>query len=284
MGFLDKLKNAGKSVLESSGVTITKKGQTIIGGGITNPVIKVDETTISLEREKKARIAKILAPTCEKGDCLWNEGRFYFTCPTDCECERKKVTKKEWVGKVADERFWKYMKRLEKLEDGDFEGKEEIYEDFMAEFLPQYGTGMWGLAEAIIDFGFEREINPFIDIMFELNKMPEIDDIISKLNYLHRECSDETLTYKAFKSESLYDRNTEDFEYTVNIFNIVLNQERLGGFLIDTSVASAEQLFDENGKVKPAGCGGPQAGFYGDTIYNTVETWSGENGENEVND
>ena len=278
MGFLDKLKQVSKSVLEASGVTITKDGQTIVGGTSTSSP-KVNGQTASPKQEKAESIVKELEPTCEKGDCLWSNGCFYFTCSNDCDCERKKFTKKDWGGTVADPRFWKYMKRLEKLEE--YDSKEEIYEDFMAEFLPQYGKGMWGLAEVIIDYGFERESNPLIDIMFALCEMPEIDDIISKLEYLRRECSDKTLTYKAFTNRTLYERSLEDFEYTVNIFNNVLNEEKLSEFLIDTSVASAEQLFDGEGNVKPAGYGGPQAGFYGDTIYNIVETWSGENEENE---
>lgn len=278
MGLLDKLKTAGKSVLEASGVTITKNGETIIGGNTTTPSPTTPEPQISPEQEKEERIAKDLEPTCEKGDCLWNNGCFYFTCPSDCECERKKFTKKDWGGEIADERFWKYMKRLEKLEM--YDSKEEIYEDFMAEFLPQYGKGMWGIAEKTIDYGFEKS-NPYIDILFLLADMPEIDSVIDKLIVLHQECSDETLGHKVFKNRSLYERSLDDFEYTVKIFNIVLNEEKLSDFLIDTSVASAEQLFDSEGNVKPAGIGGPQAGFYGDTIYNTVEIWSGENGENE---
>lgn len=283
MGFLDKLKSAGKSMLESTGVTITKNGQAVVGGGNTRPSeAATNEAKISPEQEKAERISKVLLPTCEKGDCLWNVSNFYFTCPVDCECERKKYTKKDWGGEIASPKFWPYMKRLEKLEEYDYDGKIEIYEDFMKEFLPQYGEGMWGIADLVISFGFERKLNPLIDIMFALSKMPEKDSIIDKLEFLHRECSNETLEHKAFVNESLYDRDMEDFEYTVKVLNVVLNQEKLEEFLIDTSVASVEQLFDADGKIKPAGMGGPQAGFYGDTIYNTVETWSGENDENEV--
>lgn len=278
MGILDKLKNAGKSVLIASSDAIAKYGQAVNNGA--SSTLKSEEAAIVAAQEKAERIAKALEPTCEKGDCLWNNSYFYFTCPAECECERKKFTKKNWGGKIKDERLWKYMKRLEKLEEPA--SKKEIYEDFMAEFLPQYGNGMWGIAKVVFEYGFESERNPLIDILFAITEMPQIENIVSKLQFLRSECMRKTLSHNIFKNQSLYNRSMEDFEYTVKIFNTVLDEEKLSSYFVDTSVASVEQLFDENGNVKPAGLGGPQAGFYGDTIYNTVESWAGENGENDI--
>ena len=46
------------------------------------------------EKIKQEKIAEILKPSCENGDCLWQSGRFYFTCEDSIECERKNFTKK----------------------------------------------------------------------------------------------------------------------------------------------------------------------------------------------
>ena len=289
MGFGDLLKKAK----EKAGELSTAAGN--LSGEINDKLQQSREEAIKREAEQKKQeaqaqekakqeeIAKVLEPTCEKGDCLWYKSRFYFTCPADCECERKKFTKKDWGGEVENA-FWPYMKRLEKAGISD---KKEIYEDFMQEFLPQYGKGNWALAENIVSFGFEREDNPLIDIMFAISKMDKKSNIIKKIEYLRNNLrfkevdGRSILEHEVFKKESLYDMSYEDFEYTAKVLHNVIDRDRLYEFFIDISDISIEQLYDENGELKPAGIGGPQAGFYGDTIYNTVEMWAGENGEND---
>lgn len=239
------------------------------------------------ERLKQEKMAKILLPTCEKGDCLWNKSRFYFTCPEDCECERKKFTKKDWGGEIAAPEFWPYMKRLEAADKnesfslGDLH--KEIYADFTKEFLPQY-EGAWKLAEVFLASGFEKEQNQLFDIMFAIAKMDKKKDIGKKIECLRNMYGfnrKRILSHEVFRKESLYDMSYEDFEYAVRIFGTVLDTEKLEEYFVDISNISIEQLYDADGNPKPAGIGGPQAGFYGDTIYNTVEMWSGENGEND---
>ena len=254
MGFLDKLKGASKNILEQTGEVIAKGVENYIENSKKSepkpePEPVVEEPAISPEQEKAERIAKILEPTCENGDCLWCNERFYFNCPLDFECERKKYTKQNWGAELADERLWKYMKRVEKL--GEYDSRKEIYEDFMVEFLPEYGPSMWGIADETFYLGFDKN-NPYVDIVLALQKMPKIKDIISKLQILHRECSNRTVAHEVFKNKSLYEREIEDFEYTVKIFEIVLTQRKLEKFLIDTSVASIDQLIDEDGNVKQA--------------------------------
>ena len=115
-----------------------------------------------------------------------------------------------------------------------------------------------------------------------LGEAPHMDNMVSKLRLLHKIVRREDLGDPIFRNLSLYDRSEEDFEYTVNIIAVVLDEERLQGYYRDTSNISVEQLYDADGKVKSAGKGGPEKGFYGDTIWNTVEGWAGEDGENEA--
>ena len=238
-----------------------------------------------LERKRK-KMEEILKPTCEKGDCLWNDGKFYFTCPKECECERKKYTKKDWGSECAVPEFWPYMKRLEKLEKEQFmdnQEEKELYKDFMHEFFPQYPVENWALARLFIRGGLGKE-NQMLAIFPTIHNAPKQKDIIEKLEWLYSHCMLKEYIYNDpfCQNISLYERSLEDFEYTVNLFATVLNCEELEKYFIDISNISVEQLYDADGNIKQAGCGGPAQGFYGDTLYNTVESWSGENGENDI--
>ena len=68
-------------------------------------------------------------------------------------------------------------------------------------------------------------------------------------------------------------RSDEDFEYTVRLFETVFDFEKVDEFF-NIDLVDINSLYDTDGNIKPAGRGGPEAGFYGDTIWNTVENWS----------
>lgn len=240
-----------------------------------------------LERKQKEMEA-ILKPTCDKGDCLWHHSRFYFTCSKECECERKKYTKTDWDNENVIPEFWPYMKRLEKLQKKgafDVDVEAEICKDFMKEFLPQYGVGMWGIAREFIKDGLSSR-NKMLSVFFVIKDAPKQNDIIEKLQHLNNDYSfqmrDCILEHGFCKKLSLYNRSTEDFIYTVNLFATVLDKEKLSRCFKDISGISEEQFYDSDGNIKPAGCGGPQEGFYGDTLHNTVNSWLGENDENDM--
>lgn len=270
MGFFDKLKNVGNEVLKASGVTITKL-----------PVSHDDEEEFEDDeiQEELQQEEEILTPSCENGDCWWFGGKFYFTCLADCACERKTYTKKDWAHDVPDTRLIPYMKRLEKA---NFDQKEKLYKDFMREFLSQYGSGQWGMAEAVLN---GNTVSPMAGIAFWLGEQPFVEDMVTKLRLLKNVfvLNPGALYNPVFKSLSLYNRSEKDFEYSINIISVVLNNEKLQECYVDISNISLDQLLDESGNVLKAGIGGPKNGFYGKCIYNVVESWSGEDGENEVN-
>jgi len=281
MGFMDKLKGIGKEVLEASGITVTRTPPRV-----DPEVAKAEAAQKEAEaaQKKAEELAAILAPTCEKGDCWWHGKYFYFTCPVDCDCERKTHTKKQWANVIPDSRLIPYMKRLEKATS--YEAKEEIYQDFMREILPQYVAGYTDGGYRIADIILSEADtgHPMFEIALALADAPRIDYILSKLEILRGVflLNGECLANPIFRNLSLYDRSEEDFEYTVNIIAVILDEEKLQGYYRDTSNISIEQLYDADGKVKEAGRGGPEKGFYGDTIWNTVEGWAGEDGENEA--
>ena len=156
----------------------------------------------------------------------------------------------------------------------------------MREFLPAYSKCGWKAAEIATRDGFE-ENNNILSILWAIKNVEGIENLSQKLEYLrdHSFGVDEdkfTLSESFFHHPSLFLRSLEDFEYTTKIFNIANNEEYLGKYYYDTSKINIDQMFDSEGNIKPAGLGGPQEGFYGDTIWNTVESWSGDNGENEI--
>ena len=75
-----------------------------------------------------------------------------------------------------------------------------------------------------------------------------------------------------YKNPSLYKRSDEEFDYTVKTFEIVMDPEKLAQYYDPESI-NINDLFNSKGNIKAAGIGGPQAGFYGDTIWNTIESW-----------
>lgn len=261
------------------------------------------EAEIAAEKAERAEArAKLLAASCEKGDCLWNDHKFYFTCNSSTECQRKKVvSKKDWGEPFYDERFWPYMKRLELIEKAK---KANIYhpdsyrdlaEDFIDEFIPIYSDYpdiKFRIEQSIQFNGGFTFANTFLYLMLDLKGIDLRDhfskhdadfstSILKRLAFREVPGCKMHLNYDFYRNPSLYQRSLEDFEFTVRTFEAVLDEEKLSEFFIDTSFISVDQLYDKNGNIKEAGRGGPEAGEYGDTIYNTIESWGGENGEND---
>ncbi len=90
------------------------------------------------EKERAERIAKALEPSCEKGDCLWNDGKFYYICDECIECNRKSSTK-NMQGEVKYPQLWKYMKRYEANEK-IIKEKTEVFELSKTHFREKYGV------------------------------------------------------------------------------------------------------------------------------------------------
>ena len=79
---------------------------------------------------------------------------------------------------------------------------------------------------------------------------------------------------------SLYFRNIDEFLYTINIFETVLDPNRLRSYFHEIKDISVDQLYDNSGKIKPAGSKSTIDDL--DTIYGTVESWAGDDGSNDA--
>lgn len=226
-----------------------------------------------------------------KGDCCWLGEHFYCTCSADTECPRKKYIKAKQCDTLFSNAHLPYAKVLGsfKLEqniwgdgewcyrnlDVDFEAS-DVIRAFFAEFLPEYGQDLLG-DKIVLAYFYENGLgqkNSALDILFDYKEktggkaLPWFPTIL--------ELEEIDLRQEFFKNPSLYDRNRKDFMYTVRILNIVNNPDKLSAYFEDTSNISIEQLYNPDGTIKDAGIGGAKEGFYGDVIFNIVESWGGE--------
>ena len=76
---------------------------------------------------------------------------------------------------------------------------------------------------------------------------------------------------------SLYDRSIKDFEYTVRLFEILNNEDKLKSYIKDTKVVNFNDLYDNSGNIKPAGDRNTADNF--ETLVGVIESWSNEGGD-----
>lgn len=143
--------------------------------------------------------------------------------------------------------------------------------------------------DAIYNNFAENGINPLTNdfmtlisnIQFPLKPMH--NTLLNRLTELERK-ENIDLTKDYLTDYSLYDRSEKAFDYTVRLFDTVSTPSKLKRFFKNTEGISIEDLYKDDGvTIKPVGGVGPNKKSI-DTLYGTVEMWSGEDGENDVTD
>lgn len=139
---------------------------------------------------------------------------------------------------------------------------------------------MQPLRKSFVKFGIDPKTNPFIEFTDKLcQKVPlkKNDDVLFDIlvdKYTSREVN---LDHDYLVDASLYSRTPEEFEYTLFVFETVLNPSQLSKYFKDTKNISVKQLYD-GGRIKPAG--DESTADDTSTLFGTVESWSGEDREN----
>lgn len=286
MGFFDKLKS---SASDFACAAIKYVDEKLTENERRAEEAKAERERIAAERkaaeeaEKAAKeaarqeeIAEMLKPTCENGDCLWYCDKFYFTCPKDCECERKLYTKKKWGFIESDSPYWPYMKRYEK-EDS------EVASDFLEEFLPQYcENDDWisndDFCDNLLSSGGLSPDNDWHKLFLAIKDGDYCEDMNDKFNYLYRISYEHRgiLNEPIFGMYSLYSRSLDDFKYTVKLFAVLRDSDWRAFYFPDFPDITEAELYDADGNLKEVGFGGPEEGFYGDNLYNMVASWERE--------
>ena len=143
--------------------------------------------------------------------------------------------------------------------------------------------------DAIYNNFAQNGINPLTNdfmtlisnIQFPLKPMH--NTLLNRLTELERK-ENIDLTKDYLTDYSLYDRSEKAFDYTVRLFDTVSTPSKLKRFFKNTEGINIEDLYKDDGvTIKPVGGVGPNKKSI-DTLYGTVEMWSGEDGENDVTD
>ena len=248
----------------------------------------------------KTEMNKLMANTnCDQGcgDCFWVGPSFYCSC-SDTTCPKKEYIRKEQLGKPIAPEHLPYIKLLSTFfHEGELvvERKDidltvlNAFRYFIKTFLPEHQSAFgWEQGIEMTTFflinGLGAE-NYVLDILFSIHQqtegkvVPPMDFLVNAYHdIIHSEDSNDCINIflPYFKNPSLYDRSREDLEYIAKILDIVSDEEKRNAAFPATADVSLEKLFNTDGTIKEAGIGGPRKGFYGDVIYNIVNTWKAE--------
>lgn len=212
---------------------------------------------------------------CEKGDCLINNGTLYHTC-SEFDCPRMKTAPTSSYDDIVDPCLWEYMKRLETIQKAkgfDADKSSDFVYDLAKEHMPKYVIFLDIVGLNFISCGIARD-NLLFSLLWDLKD----EDISWTRHQLEQLTAGEIgsvelhLQYDFYRNPSLYNRDGIDFDYTVKALELTANEEMLSQYY-DMDTVDLNDLYDSDGNIKPAGIGGPEAGQYGDTIWNALESW-----------
>ena len=257
------------------------------------------ERLAELETKKcEQRIAELSQNSdCElgQGRCAWLGCSFYCTCGDSVDCPRKKYLSENEKCQLISAEHLPYIKLIgDYYQDGDLktvDGKTGLpfgtafsyfFEKFLPEHLPSTrGDFSMAFASFLLAHGMGTE-NIVMEILFSIHDqtggkvVPPVDYLIG-IYYDILNSDDENdylnIALPFFKNPSLYDRSREDLEYTAAILDTVYTPSKRAAAFPASANVCPEMLFNEDGTIKEAGIGGPRNGFYGDVIYNIVQSW-----------
>ena len=131
------------------------------------------------------------------------------------------------------------------------------------------------LIESILDEGLDPRRNLFLGFVLQIPfGMQNEVDYNKKMRYIYNSYLNKKLDLdlEVLKNQSLYTRSDKEFEYTLNVFNLLSNSATASNYLKNTKVINFDELMDGN-IIKPAGLDRQP----GDTIFNKIEEWAQDN-------
>lgn len=130
------------------------------------------------------------------------------------------------------------------------------------------------------EFGIDPNKNDFIGLLDRLT-FPVTKDLNSYFLQLSKMVVTDSvdLSKDYLAEKSLYDRSLEDFIYTVRLFDTVNQRHKLAKFFKDTTNINEKALYVDGSttEIKPVHT--TDDGL--DSLFGTVESWSGEDGKND---
>lgn len=174
----------------------------------------------------------------------------------------------------------KIYKQFEKLNSEQEKRKLLTDPEFKRKYLKGISPEMFEIIyKSIINDGIDVKTNKFLDYLSSFDKKT-FKNNEDKFKYIFDATTNNKINLKSnyLKNESLFNRDFNDFKYTINAFELVHNKTKLKQAFYDTSKISDKEFF--NGEaIKDAGINGES----GDTIYNVVDKWLANGNEKNAN-
>lgn len=176
--------------------------------------------------------------------------------------------------------------QIQQWDNGDERERTEILNNLIQSYTyPPLNEIRDAIDYNLKHYGIDPLKNPFLTtldnmVSSKLTLKSDMNKQIKRLTDLYRK-ENINLTNKHLVNKSLYNREDQEFDYTVRLLDTITDKSKLTRFFRDTSDIKIEDLFI-NGKVggelKPVAKDSP------DGLFATVERWSGEDGENDTTD
>lgn len=180
-------------------------------------------------------------------------------------------------------------REIQVWEDADDETRSNMIDVIINRYKNSEKINLKVIKDAIYNNCVQNGINPLTnDFMTLLGKidfpLERIHNVLfNRLSELHNK-ENIDLTKDYLINDSLYNRSQKAFDYTVRLFDTVSTPSKLKRFFKDIDNIKITDLYKDDGAtIKPVGSNGPNK-HSTDTLYGTVEMWSGENGKNDVTD
>ena len=241
-------------------------------------------------KNEKPEITKAVPekPACQYGECCEYDIYLYHTCDKSVTCP--KGLKKQYYSRLRtpkDDRIFGFIKQFAKLGPKDpYEKKAILRDRYVSTFFPNLKplrVFIMGILE--INETYDPEISPFIKFLFELNeKNVSYPNLAGNVETLYKIYSEQKYKERGYVIEKLFDtpspllrdptlfaRDNEDFRCSYGALEMFSDKAALTEYFKGPPQVNIDMLFDENGKLKPAGIGGPEIGEPEDGIWNLLQ-------------
>ena len=241
--------------------------------------------------EEQDKIGKI--KDCPHGKCYSDGLHFFHTCDITVSCSEKKKN-----GRYED----LFLPDLEKyigyfcywINNNDISSDNKYFttsnkakaciEIFLDYLINTLAPGKEFLKDTFYDaikYAGVKNSN-MINMLATVGKADVDESVLSNIDYLLEALKDKnqgldttypfwgdrpTKKYAFIFEPSLYERDYQDFQYTVEAFLALLDSSETSKSTSDTPDVVISCLYDENGRIKPAGVDRVP----GDTIYQLIE-------------
>lgn len=246
------------------------------------------EITKAVPEEAPPKTAAPKKPACPYGECCEYYIYLYHTSDKSVTCP--KGLKKQYYGRLktpSDDRIFSFIKQFAKLGPKDSYEKEAILRDrYVSTFFPNLKPLRSFIMRILeINEKYDPEISPFIKFLFELNeKNVSYPNLAANVETLYKIYSEQKYKERGYVIEKLFDtpspllrdptlfaRDNEDFRYSYGALEMFSDKAALTEYFKGPPQVNIDMLFDENGKLKPAGIGGPEIGEPEDGIWNLLQ-------------